>query len=136
MAVLLDTHALVWVVARDSDLSPAAEALIGEAAYDNALFVSAVSFWEIALLVSKQRLTLELPVQSWAAQVQAKPGLVIHPLTHDIAIASTMLPGRMHPDPADRFIVATARALDATLITRDQRLLAYGRHGHLDALPA
>ena len=53
-----------------------------------------------------------------------------------IAIASTRLPGDLHGDPADRLIVATARAHGATLMTKDSKLLAYGRAGHTSVMKA
>jgi PIN domain nuclease of toxin-antitoxin system len=56
------------------------------------------------------------------------------PFTPDIAIAASCLPGRIHGDPADRMIVATARRLDIPVVTRDTRILAYARHGHVVAI--
>jgi PIN domain nuclease of toxin-antitoxin system len=57
-------------------------------------------------------------------------------LPAEIALESCFLPGRLHDDPADRFIVATARIEKATLVTRDERLLTYAKHGLISALSA
>jgi len=58
------------------------------------------------------------------------------PLTPEIAVSSTRLPWEMHPDPADRILVATARHLGATLVTADQALLDFSANGHFRALDA
>jgi predicted nucleic acid-binding protein len=58
------------------------------------------------------------------------------PLSPAIAVESTRLPGDFHRDPADRFIVATARELGATLVTRDERILRYGAEGFVQVLDA
>jgi PIN domain nuclease of toxin-antitoxin system len=102
----------------------------------DAVVVSAVSFWEIGSLVQKNRLRLTLPFRQWVEQTLSRPGFVAMDLTVDIAVESTTLPRGMHPDPADRFLVATARALDATLVTHDRRILAYGEAGYVKVLAA
>jgi PIN domain nuclease of toxin-antitoxin system len=89
------------------------------------LFASSISAWEISMLVAKDRLELTLDVGEWIKQVEALPGLRFVPIDNDIAVASTRLPEPLHPDPADRIIVATARSLDAPLVTRDRRLHSY-----------
>ncbi len=88
------------------------------------------------MLVAKRRIRLDRPVEQWVDIALALPGIQLAPLEPAIAVRSTKLPGEFHPDPADRIIVATARSLGATLVTRDRRLVAYGRAGHLDVLEA
>lgn len=83
------------------------------------------------MLVSKGRLTLDRDVGEWVAAALALPGIRLAPLSPEIAVASTRLPGPIHADPADRILVATARHVDAVLVTEDQRLLDYGAAGHL-----
>jgi PIN domain nuclease of toxin-antitoxin system len=61
----------------------------------------------------------------------AAPGLALAPITPEIALESSRLPGLFHGDPADRIIVATARRTGAQLMTRDRELIQYGRKGHL-----
>jgi len=88
--------------------------------------VSTVSTWEIALLVARGRLGLGVPVREWVARAESLPGLQFLPLDNALAIRAVELPD-LHGDPADRFIVASAEYLGATLVTRDERLRAYAR---------
>ncbi len=62
------------------------------------------------------------------------PGVVLEDLTADILIDSSLLPTPIHGDPADRIIIATARALDLTIVTRDRLILDYAADGHVRAL--
>jgi len=101
-----------------------------------AVWISAITPWEIGMLVVKGRLTLAKDVQEWIDEVLALPGLRLAPLTPAIAIASTRLPSDLHGDPADRLIAATARHLELTLVTADAKLLGYGAAGNLKVLAA
>lgn len=136
--LLLDTHVWVWftegMAARLSDESiEAAE----RAAREGSLVVSAVSAWEIALLVHKKRLTLSRDLRAWIAASREPPGARIVTLGLDVALESVALPELTDlADPADRFLVATARALGARLVTCDERLLRYGEAGHVLTLDA
>jgi len=85
---------------------------------------------EVALLESKRRLHLNMDCLEWVRQALETPSLSLVPLTPEIAVDSTRLPGGLHADPADRILVATARNIGARLITRDQALLEYGRRHH------
>jgi PIN domain nuclease of toxin-antitoxin system len=80
--------------------------------------VPAIVFWEIALLVRKQRLDLGMPVSTWTQTIQAVPRVEALPLTAEIAVQADELD--MHADPADRFIVATALRHDSPLVTKDR----------------
>jgi PIN domain nuclease of toxin-antitoxin system len=132
-AVVLDTPALVWLVNGDARLSAAARTLIEGA---SAVWVSAITPWEIGMLVAKGRLTLARDVDDWLEQVLALPGLRLAALEPGVAIASTRLPGSLHGDPADRLIAATARHLGAVLVTADDKLLAWGAAGHVAVMRA
>lgn len=134
--LLLDTHALVWLMEGLNLLSRPARGLAEEAAADGLLRVSAISVWEIATLESKGRLTFCKDCQSWTDEMLATPGLQLVPLTPEIAVQSTRLPGSIHGDPADRILVATARVVRATLLSADAKLLAYAQAGHLTAVSA
>lgn len=136
MPLLLDTHVIVWLVEGTAEVPVTVRSVIEEAARTEDVLVSAISFWEIALLVSRRRLALSEPVLRWAEMVVVKPGIRLTPFTVDIAVDSVNLPGRLHADPADRFLVAAAREVGATLVTRDRRLLAYGAAGHVATLAA
>lgn len=125
MSVLLDTHVWVWWNV-DPDRIPARlRKVIERASVDNALYLSAISPWEVAVLVEKKRLVLAMEVSVWVEQALDERGLSLYPLSPAVAVASTRLPGAFHQDPADRIVVATARELGAVLLTKDERILAY-----------
>lgn len=115
--LVLDTHAAVWWASDPGRLGRSAQARIAEA---DQLGIPAIVFWEIALLVRKRRLELGMPVSDWAQAIQTVPRVEALPLTADIAVHANEL--EMHPDPADRFIVATALRYAAPVITKDRLL--------------
>ena len=134
--LLLDTHVLVRLIDGNQKLGVRAREAIRLAYSEDRAVVSAITPWEIALLISKGRLTLERNVLTWIHAALAVPGVRLTPLEPEIAVASTQLPWEMHPDPADRILVATARHLGATLVTADQALLDFSAKGHFRALDA
>jgi PIN domain nuclease of toxin-antitoxin system len=120
--ILLDTHAAIWFTT-DSGLGKRSQAIADEALADDRLAISAISFWEIAMLVAKRRLrSLDSAVELREQVLNA--GVNEVSLTGDIAILAGNLEG-LHGDPADRFILATAIAHDATLLTADSTLLKW-----------
>jgi PIN domain nuclease of toxin-antitoxin system len=123
--VLLDTHAWVWWVAESDQLPDGPRRQIQAAFADDRVWVSAISAWEVALLVQRGRLMLRLPVREWVARNEALSGLHFLPVDTAIGLRAVELTG-LHADPADRMIVASAQQLGAVLITRDERLRAYG----------
>ena len=128
--IVLDTHALVWWVS-GGPLSERARDAIAHHARGRSLYASSISVWEIATLVACGRLELTLDVVDWITRVEAIDSLRFVAVDNRIALASTRLPGELPGDPADRIIVATARSLDAPLVTRDARLAAYP---HVDTI--
>jgi len=103
---------------------------IQQAAADSNLLVSVISVWEVGLLESKNRIELAMDCETWIREALATPGLRLAGLTTRIALLSTRLPGEFHGDPADRFLMATARVEGARLMTKDREILSYGRkHG-------
>lgn len=130
--LLLDTHVWLWFALGNADrLGEDARRQIEDAARDGRLAVSAITVWEIGMLEAKGRITLGAPCEKWVEHALKLPGLRLIGLEPEIAVASTRLPGEFHPDPADRILVATARALNATLATADERIIDYGRAGYL-----
>lgn len=124
--IVLDTHVLVWWVNGSADLSDKAGRAIRKALRTGVpLLVSAISAWEIAMLVRKGRLALTMDVTAWLATVATIEGLRFIPVDNETAVQSVELPGEFHTDPADRMIVALARRHSAPLITADRRLHAY-----------
>lgn len=135
--LLLDTHVWVWYAAgRADELSPACVRAIEGARERRAAFVSTVSVREVALLVTHGRLALTLPAEDWARRALEPIGLVPLPLDVAAAARSANLPGRVHRDPADQLLVAQAIVHGLTLVTRDRKILAYARSGHLRTLDA
>lgn len=124
--ILLDTHVAVWYAA-GIELKPRIVALIGEAAQKNSVFLSAISAWEIGMLVAKGRLVLAGSAEAYVRDLYSRDGVVEEPVTSTIAELSSRLPGDFHGDPADRIIVASAALRSATLVTRDDRILSYAR---------
>jgi PIN domain nuclease of toxin-antitoxin system len=123
--LLLDTHAWIWWVAGSAELPIRTRRHVQAAFAEDRLWVSAISAWEIALLVQRGRLELRLPVREWVARSEALSGLHFLPVDMTIGLRAVELSG-LHQDPADRMIVATAELLAAVLITRDERLQRYG----------
>ena len=109
---------------------------IQHAVTETSLQVSGISVWEIALLESKGRIAFNEECRLWVQRALGAPGIVLAPLSPEIAIASTRLPGSFHGDPADRIIAATARECGGTLVTADKGILSYAKHGHLSTLAA
>ena len=134
MRLLFDTHVLVWLLADSARISGRVYSHIERAADKDELFVSAITPWEIAMLVAKERLRLNRDIADWLTAALALPGIQLEPLSPSIAVASTRLPWDVHPDPADRILLATARHLDATLVSADRQLLAYADEGYLKAM--
>ena len=133
-AFLLDTCAAIFLVGDAPMERQAVEAINASAAGSEPLQVSPITAWEIGLLAAKGRFTSSLSPQRWFERLHSAPGIQLADLTPDMLIASSFLPGDLHRDPADRIIVATARELGLTLITRDRALLDYAANGHLSAL--
>jgi len=134
--LLLDTHTVVWLVFGDRRLGERTEALIQRGAENNRLLVSAITPWEVALLVSKKRIDLQRDVMEWIRAALVLPGLHLAPLDPEIAVASTRFPFEMHADPADRILVATARHLGASLVTADALLLDLAKKRHFSVFNA
>jgi PIN domain nuclease of toxin-antitoxin system len=123
--ILLDTHAALWFTSNDPALGRHSQSLSKDALAENLLAVSAISFWEIALLTSKNRLAgIDSPGEQ--RRLILSTGIRELPLSGDIALLAVELEN-LHGDPADRFIAATAIGQDAILVTADKRLLSW-RH--------
>jgi PIN domain nuclease of toxin-antitoxin system len=133
--LLLDTHAAIWIT-RNERLAPrAAEAMNAAHQASGIVFISPITAWEVGLLVSRNRLNLLMTPQRWFDRLLEVPGMQLAEISPDILIASSFLPGEPPRDPADRIILATARDLGATLITRDRLLLKYSEEGLVSTIP-
>ncbi len=121
--IILDTHVWVWWVDGGAQLPVDYRTLI-QAEAANGLGVCAISCWEVAKLIELGRLQLAISAGQWLAQALLPPVQLL-PLTPEVALGSTQLPGRFHRDPADQLIVATARHYDCPLVTLDRLIRAY-----------
>ncbi len=121
--ILLDTHVLVWLVAGLPALGKQAKKVADQALVKDELSVSAISFWEIALLHQRRRLILEQPIDAWRTRL-LELGLHEIPVDGKIGIAATSM-SNFHPDPADRFITTTSLLSGAALLTADQQILEW-----------
>jgi PIN domain nuclease of toxin-antitoxin system len=118
--LLLDTHIWIWSLLEPEKLGErVARELVGSA---NEIWLSPISVWEAMLLVERGRILVEEQPQTWLEQMLRATPAREAPLTHEVAIRSRLvrLP---HPDPADRFLAATAQVHGLTLATADERLL-------------
>lgn len=120
----------------DARLGARSREALDKSAKSGRVLVSAITPWEIAMLVQKGRLTLSSDVAQWIDEALALPAIELAPILPQIAIDSTRLPGEFHADPADRIIVATARFHRIPLVTADQAILEYGELGHVDTISA
>jgi PIN domain nuclease of toxin-antitoxin system len=134
--ILLDTHVVIWSVIDDPRLGAHARKLIGDSKRSEPFHVSAITSWEIAMLVKKGKLELGQTAQTWLRKAMQNPVWRSVPIDSTIALESVDLPGTFHNDPADRFIVATARLNYFALITADKAILDYAKAGYLTAIDA
>jgi PIN domain nuclease of toxin-antitoxin system len=134
--LLIDTHVWLWLAQGvSSKLSARVQTELEAASREGRLALSIISVWEVAMLHSKGRIRLSMPLVPWLERALAPPGLTLLPLAHPtVMVDACTLPGEFHADPADRFLVATARAENATLATRDEKILAYAQAGHVRVL--
>ena len=118
--IVVDTHALLWLRTGDTHLGPATRRTIDRALREDDLAVSAMTFWEVAMLRDKNRINFPEDVGLWRRELLSQ-GIIEIPVDGEIGIRANTLPD-FHPDPADRIIVATA--IDGhQLITGDTAIL-------------
>jgi PIN domain nuclease of toxin-antitoxin system len=127
--IVLDTHAWLWWLSAPERLSDAASEAIDQAAN---IGVSTLSAWEIAMLATRGRITLDRDISTWVGQGLADAR--VEPLAPgaQVAVAAGLLDAASFPgDPVDRLIYATARSIGATLITRDRAMRGFDPQGTL-----
>lgn len=122
--ILLDTHVLLWTLLEPDKLSNVIKSQIEAAQKKNQLFISSISLWEIAMLNVKGRINVYEPMQSFLSSINNINGIVLQDISAEIAAHSAMLQN-FHGDPADRIIVATALVNNATLLTRDHKIILH-----------
>ena len=125
--LLLDTHVWIWLMLGDERLNLSFRHAVEQYKDKERILVSAISVWELGMLVERKRIQLEIDCLDWVEQVFESSNVNLIPLTPRIAIQSTRLPETPHGDPADRILIATAHEYNAILITHDQKILDYGK---------
>lgn len=123
--ILLDTHIWIWWISNRERISPKALTAINKAVSANAIVISSISTWEIALLVEKGRLELSIDVRDWVRKTEGLPFVRFAAVDNTISLRSVSLPGVFHADPADRIIVATAMTMGIPLVSMDEKILNY-----------
>ena len=129
--ILLDTQVMLWLRSGNPKLGSHARLAIDEAWRSDGVAVSAISFWEVAMLKEKRRLKFPDDVGMWR-QEQLAQGMVEIPVDGDIGARAAKLQDLLG-DPADRIIVATALG-GHRLVTSDRRILEWS--GALNRLRA
>lgn len=125
--LLLDTHVWIWLMLGDERLNLSFRHTVEQYKDKELILISAISVWELGMLVERKRIQLEIDCLDWVEQALASSNVNLIPLTPRIAIQSTRLPELSHGDPADRILIATAHEQNAVLITHDQKILDYGK---------
>ncbi len=121
--IILDTHVWIWWITESENLSVQATEAINKA---DIIGIAAISCWELAMLVAKNRIGLSMDVQIWINIALQHPKTQLLALTPEIAVLSTRLPGNFHGDPADRLIVASSLVHKAQLISKDDKIKQWG----------
>jgi PIN domain nuclease of toxin-antitoxin system len=132
-SLLLDTCAMIFI-ATGREMTPGARQEVRAASVAGGILVSPISAWEVGLLSGKRGVPFHPDPKSWFQRFMTFPGARLTPLTPDIAVESSFLPPPLHGDPADRLLIATARALGVPIVTRDHRILAYAQSGLVAAI--
>jgi len=122
--ILLDTHTWIWSHSATKLLSDSVKELIKKTQTDHRAIAS-ISIWEFAMMVTKGRINVKIDPKRWLNNAIDNSGLRVIELTPEIAMESCNLPGSFHKDPADRIIVATARAHNLMLLTKDRKIIEY-----------
>jgi PIN domain nuclease of toxin-antitoxin system len=118
-APLLDTHAWVWWVDQDPRLGARTIDALDRLPIEERPWLSDISLWEVAMLVERGRLTLDIPLGEWLEAAAHPRSVRLLPITTGIAAESATLPDSFHRDPADRIIVATSRVHRVPVLTND-----------------
>ena len=134
--LILDTHVWIWLFNSDENLKKSkAFTYIEKAVEYNKLAISIISVWELAMLEAKGRISFTVDIFEWLDMALKAPGISLLQITPEIAVSITRLPGNFHGDPADRLIVATARKYEAYLVTKDRKIIDYGKENHMKIIP-
>lgn len=124
--ILLDTHVLVWWLNDPARLPARARRAISKRPAPGSLGVSAISLFELATLVRRERVRLKSSLEDWLANLKLLAELSVLPVTADIALSAGNLAETLPGDPVDRVIIATALDEQVRLVTGDARIRKSG----------
>lgn len=122
-APVLDTHAWIWWVDRDSRLETNIIRALDRLPAHRRPYVCDISLWEVATLVERGRLSFAIPLKEWLESAAHPRTARILDVTPEIADATASLPPDFQRDPADRLIVATCRVMGLPLLTKDRLII-------------
>jgi len=125
MKYMLDTHTWIWWHMNPQKLSQKVKRIVGNTDRYDELLLSAISPWEFSKLLEKKKIGISCDPEDWINSALDMPKFRLIPLSPVLAYRSTVLPQPFHSDPADQIIVATAREENATILTKDERILTY-----------
>ncbi len=131
--LLLDTCAVIWMGTNAQMRDIAVKRINDSYRLGRKVCVSPITAWELGGMVYKGRIRLKLSVTDWFENFTNQNAIDVCELTAHILSYSWGLPGNPPNDPADKIIIATARALNLSIITRDQLILNYAAEGYVDA---
>ena len=129
--LLLDTHVWLWRVEDDeARFAGGTTALLDRCGAKSNLFVSDISYWELAVKSAKGKITFAVDAGVWLQRAEQAPGIRFQALTRPVLLQSTRLAGAVHNDPADRMLIATSQVHGIPLVTADRQIIAYAKaHG-------
>jgi len=133
--ILLDTNVLLWLAEDNPRLGAKARERMADPA-PGEIWVCAISFWEIGLLLSKKRVSLATSLGDFVKSIEGEDRFRIVPVDAAIAMEAGSLPRDIHGDPGDRFLIAAARLRACPLLTSDGKILSYAERGHVQAIDA
>ena len=132
--LLLDTCAIIWIASNEQIRPDAKSAIQTAVAGEDKVRVSPISALELGMLSAKGKMPTAVPPENLFRDVAMADGVRVEALSPEVLIASSFLPGTLHKDPADRILIATARAHGLTIVTRDRTILDYAEQGHVQAM--
>ncbi|MEA1877836.1 MAG: type II toxin-antitoxin system VapC family toxin [Bacteroidota bacterium] len=125
MKYMLDTHTWIWWRMNPKKLSQKVKKIIESTNSYDEILLSAISPWEFSKLLEKKKIGISCDSEEWINSALDMPKFRLIALSPVLAYRSTVLPQPFHSDPADQIIVATAREENATILTKDERILTY-----------
>ena len=121
--IVLDTHVIIWDALSPGKLSKKAKDAIYRSNEEDGIIFCDISLWEIAMLLKKERVKIDIGYQDFINLVQSSNKYIIHRITTEIAELSVDLPETINRDPADRIIAATSIINNSPLVTADDNLI-------------